>query len=53
MQMQISFFKKRVSFFSWLAGRFHTFELTQNGEKSKKLPYMYHRYAISVLHMNI
>jgi hypothetical protein len=35
MQRQICFFK--VCFFPWLAGRFHNFELTQNGEKKQEM----------------
>jgi hypothetical protein len=34
MQRQFCFLK-RVCFFSWLAGRFHNFELTQNREKTR------------------
>jgi hypothetical protein len=34
MQRQLCFLKL-VCFFSWLAGRFHDFELTQNREKTR------------------
>jgi hypothetical protein len=34
MQRQFCFLKL-VCFFSWLAGRFHNFELTQNREKTR------------------